>query len=369
MKRSFQHEVDVPAEPDRTLCRSRRGLEARRVLLLVGGLVGLAIVGAVGDARATPSVSSVARVCEANQGCVYGPTAIWTPPNGALVSSSVQHGWSDATSPNNSFDLTGAAQSSTSGVDHWTGSVQAGGYIHAQYYGYNSVGASAANYVQDDILIPSTPHWNGNGWLSLSYHITGGVSLQYAYDGASPSVNSVASASLEFDCYNTHFGSCLATGVPFIDTGLYRFDFAGPQSIDRIVTFFLPVYADVEDFYRLDTFLGVGLGLSGTSTPSFITGSASEDFSHTFQLVDADLLDASFNPVDDWSIVASSGFDYAHIGAVTPPPVDGTVPEPATFALLGVGALCARLGKRTGRRSARVRGESPCPRSKATPIA
>ena len=346
MTHALPHEITAPTAGRRPASPTRRSpwRTASLAVIAIG-----AVLCADRSAHATPSVQAEARACEYNRGCTYGPTAFGRPQDGAL-STSVSNTWSDSVSIGNTFDGVAAAQSTVSGVNHWSGTVSSGGYFNFTYYNYNAVGATSAAYIHDDFLLPATPTWNSAGWLSLSYHITGGVSLNYEYAGTGTSGDgrNAATATLSFDCYSTHFGACIGRGVPYVDTGLYRQTFDGPTDYDNIVTFFLPVYANAQDSYELDTFLSVGLNLYGNADPSHIRGAAQADFSHTFELVDADLLDASFNPVPAWSIVSGSGFDYAHIAAVVepPPPTGGTVPEPATFALLGLGGLCAGFTRR-----------------------
>lgn len=290
--------------------------------------------------------------------CFYGSTASWSPPNGAAASSSVSHGWSyvgtgDDTSYN--FGASAAAQASVGGVDKWSASSSASGYFNSPgTYTGNGVRSAGVIHVRDEFTLASTPSWNGPGWFRLSYRITGSASVNYAETShVSGQTLGSAQSSISFECGSARVGGAGSSPCQSADFSpsppgsinlIGHMNFAFSQSVDRIVSFDMPVYSDQLYAYRLQTTVGSSLAMNALNRTGRIQGGSSADFSHTFSLVDAQLFDAGFNEVSQWSVTSASGFDYGHIASV---------PEPGTTALVALGAValsaCRRLSARRGR--------------------
>lgn len=295
-------------------------------------------------ASAQTQVYAYSATCQGpNNDCFYGPTAFWSPPNGAAGNSSVSHAWSYVgtggdTSYN--FGASGAAQASVSGVDKWSASSSASGYFNSPgTYSGNGVGSAGIILVRDEFTLASTPGWNGPGWFRLSYRITGAVSVNYAETShVSGQILGSAQSSITFECGSASVGGAGSSPCQSADFSppspgsinlIGHMNFASSQSVDRIVSFDMPVYSDQRYVYRLQTTVGSGLGMNALNRTGLIQGGSSADFSHTFSLVDAKLFDAGFNEVSQWSVTSASGFDYGHIASV---------PEPATSVLVALGA-------------------------------
>lgn len=288
--------------------------------------------------------------------CFYGPTASWTPPNGATADSSVAHGWSyvgTGADTSYNFSASGAAQASVSGVDKWSASSSASGYFNSPgTYRGNGVSSAGVVQVRDEFTPASTPNWNGPGWFRLSYRITGAASVDYAETSdVSGQTLGAAQSSISFECGSAAVGGrgsspCQSADFSPASPGsinlIAHLNFDTSQSIDRIVSFDMPVYSDQLYAYRLQTTVNSNLSMNSLNRTGRVQGGSFADFSHTFSLVDAQLFDAGFNAVSQWSMSSASGFDYGHIAAV---------PEPGTAAMLAMGA--GLLGWRLRRVAAR----------------
>jgi hypothetical protein len=292
-----------------------------------------------------------------NNDCFFGQSGIWTPPNGAPANSSLSHGWSyvgTGSDTSYNFSVSATAQASVSGVDKWSASSSASGYFTSPgTYTGNGVRAAGVISVRDQFTPPSTSNWNGPGWFRLSYHITGAASVDYAETShVSGQTLGAAQSSISFEC-----GSAQINGIgdspcesadfspppPGSNKLIAHLNFNSTQSVDRIVSFDIPVYSNLPYAYRLQTSVVSSLSLNALNRTGRVQGGTSADFSHTFSLVDAQLFDAGFNEVSQWSVVSASGFDYANITSV---------PEPGTATLLVVGA--ALLVWKSGRCSPRI---------------
>lgn len=278
-----------------------------------------------------------------NSECFYGPTASWSPPNGATASSSVSHGWSyvgtDGDTSYN-FGVSAAAQASVSGVNKWSASSSASGYFNSPgTYTGNGVGGSGIIHVRDEFTLASTPSWNGPGWFRLSYRITGSASVNYAETShVSGQILGSAQSSITFECGSARVGGAGSSPCQSADFSppspgsinlIGHMNFTSSQSVDRIVSFDMPVYSDLLYAYRLQTTVSSSLAMNALNRTGLVQGGSEADFSHTFSLVDAKLFDAGFNEVSQWSVTSSSGFDYGDIASV---------PEPTTSALVALGA-------------------------------
>lgn len=310
------------------------------------------------EATAQSSFLSYAAACQSD--CFYGPTAFWTPPDGATGSSSVSHAWSyigTGTDTSYNYSVSAAAQASISGANKWAASSSASGYFNSSgTFTGNGVAGTGVILVRDEFTLPSTPSWSGPGWFRLSYRITGDAAVTYAEtSGMSGQRLGFAQSSISFECGSARVGgagSSRCESPDFAppqsgDLNLYgHLDFDSSQRVDRIVTFSMPVYSNLLYAYRLQTSVSSRLILNSLNRAGQITGGTSADFSHTFDLVDAQLFDSGFNAVSQWSVTSASGFDYANITSV---------PEPGTALLLvaGIGVM-----GRTWRRSSALNATS-----------
>lgn len=312
-------------------------------LTQAGCILALMAVFPARQAIAQSSFLAYSAVCFSGEGCSYGDTVIWAPPDGSAVGSAASHGWSyvskdDNTSSN--YAVSAGAQATISGVNRWSASTSAGGYFNSPgTYGGKNVEATGFIVVRDEFTLPGTPSWAGPGWLQLSYRITGGVALSYA-ETSSVTGQTLGSAlsSISFECGSARVGGqgsslCESPDFPAPAPGSVNLtghiDFDTSQGgVDKTISFSMPVYSDQLYAYRLQTAVTSSLTMYATNRTGLINGLTSADFGHTISLVDAQLFDAGMNAVPDWSVQAGSGFDYAHIAAV---------PEPTSAALLAAG--------------------------------
>ena len=316
-------------------------------------LIALGTVCPADQALAQPQFLAYTAACQAD--CDVGPTVFWTPPAGASSTSSASRGWSYIDAGGNSsanYAVSSAAQAAISGVNKWSANSSAGGYFNSPGSFYsNGVQGSAVVLLREEFILPSTPSWAGPGWFRLSYRITGDVALNYA-ETSSTSGQTLGSAqsSITFECGSARVGGsgssrCESADFPAPQPGslnlIGHLDFNASQRVDRVVSFDVPVYSNQLYAYRLQTSVSSRLTMNATNRTGQINGSTAADFSHTFTLVDAQLFDAGFNAVPQWTVRSGSGFDYANITAV---------PEPTTGALLAAGL--ALLGWKWWRRPA-----------------
>lgn len=318
--------------------------KAKRSFAALVVACGLAYPG--DEAVAQASFLTYSATCQID--CYYGTTAFWTPPSGGVASSSVSHGWSyvapGGSNPSSNYSVSAAAQASISGVNQWSASTSAGGYFNSSgSFGGNGVQGVGIILVREEFTIPSTPTWNGPGWFRLSYRITGDVAVNYAEtsDVSGQTLGS-AQSSITFECGSIRIGAAGSSRCESPDFAppqpgslnlIGHLDFDTSQSVDRIVSFSMPVYSDLLHAYRLQTSVSSLLRLNATNRTGQVNGSTAADFSHTFSLVDAQLFDAGFNEVPQWSVRSASGFDYADITTVPAIPV----PEPSSALLLAAG--------------------------------
>lgn len=311
-------------------------------------ILSLGLMGAGELAGAQTFVYAYSAACHSySSDCFYGPSAVWTPPDGPGVTSSVSHGFSyiAAAGDGTSYNYSGiaAAQASVSGVNAWSASSSASGYFNSPgTYTGNGVNSAGVIVVRDEFRPASTPTWSGPGWFRLSYRITGDASVTYSESSdVSGQTLGLARSSISFECGSIRIGASGGSPCASPDfsapppgsinlSGSLNFD--SSQSVDRIVSFDMPVYSDLAYAYRLQTGVSSAVSMNALNRTGLIQGNTAADFSHTFTLVDAKLFDAGFNEVTQWSASSASGFDYANISAV---------PEPgmATLLALGVGLL------------------------------
>ena len=307
-------------------------------------LASLCAMGASPLASAQPLVYAYSSTCQGfSNNCFYGPTAFWSPPNGAKANSLVSHGWSYVGTGNDTsynFGASAAAQASVGGVDRWSASSSASGYFNSPgtYYG-NGVGSAGITLVGDEFTVASTPGWNGPGWFRLSYRITGSVAVNYTETShVSGQTLGSAQSAVTFECGSARVGAAggspcqsadFSPASPGSTNLIGHLDFASSQSVDRIVSFDMPVHSDLLYVYRLQTTVGSQVTMKALNRTGLIQGASSADFSHTFSLVDAQLFDSGFTEVSQWAVTSASGFDYGHITSV---------PEPSISALVALGA-------------------------------
>jgi hypothetical protein len=308
-------------------------------------LASLCMMGVSPLASAQTLVYAYSASCQGflNPECFYGPTASWSPPNGAAANSSVSHGWSYITTGGDTsynYAATAAAQASVSGVDKWSASSSASGYFNSPgTYTGNGVGSAGIIQVRDEFKPASTPAWNGPGWFRLTYRITGTASVNYAETShVSGQTLGSAQSSITFECGSARVGGAGSSPCQSADFSspspgsinlIAHMNFEASQRVDRIVSFDMAVYSDQLYAYRLQTTVGSNLTMNALNRTGRVQGGSSADFSHTFSLVDAKLFDAGFNEVSQWAVTSASGFDYAHIAAV---------PEPSVSTLVALGA-------------------------------
>lgn len=311
-----------------------------RSVAVLGVALGAALCG--GPAAAQAQFLAYSAACQSN--CVYGPTVFWTPPNAAPASSAVlERSWSNiappGSDPSYNYSVSAGAQASISGVDKWSASTSAGGYFNSGGGGYsNGVAGQGVILVRDEFTIPSTATWNGPGWFRLTYRITGDVSVQYSETSSNTGLTlGYAQSSITFECGSARVGGsgssrCESPDFPPPQPGsqnlIGRVNFDTTQSVDRTVTFNMPVFSNSLYAYRLQTTVDSRLVLNAAPRSGQIVGRSVADFSHTFNLVNAQLFDAGFNAVPEWSVQSASGFNYAAITAV---------PEPGTWVLMATG--------------------------------
>ena len=316
-------------------------------------VLGMALSAALcgGQAAAQAQFLAYSAACQSN--CIYGPTVFWTPPNGAPASSAlVEQGWSNiappGSDPSYNFSVSAGAQASISGVDKWSARTSAGGYFNSGGGGYsNGVTGQGILVVRDEFTMPSTPTWNGPGWFRLTYRITGGVSVNYSETSSVTGlILGYAQSSVTFECGSARVGGsgssrCESPDFPPPQPGsqnlIGRLNFDTTQSVDRIVTFNMPVFSNALYGYRLQTTVDSRLVVNSVGRSGQIVGRSVADFSNTFSLVNAQLFDAGFNAVPDWSVQSASGFNYAAITAV---------PEPGTWVLMATGLAALLLRHR-----------------------
>jgi hypothetical protein len=307
-----------------------------------------------GQTAAQSQFLAYSAACQSD--CAFGPTVFWTPPSGATASSSAARGWSNiappGSDPSYNFSVSAAAQASISGVDKWSAHTSASGYFNKAAGSYsNGVAGQGIISVRDEFVLPSTAGWNGPGWFRLSYRITGEVAVNYAETSSVTGLTlGSAQSSITFECGSARVGGlgssrCESPDFPPPQPGsqnlIGRLNFDTSQSVDRIVTFNLPVFSNQLYAYGLQTTVDSRLVINSVNRSGRVEGGSAADFSHTFNLVNAQLFDAGFNAVPQWSVRSASGFNYAAITAV---------PEPGTWALLwvGLGAIALRA-RRQGR--------------------
>lgn len=313
----------------------------RRVAALMV-MLGAAYPGGEATAQSSFLLSSAA--CNGGN-CFFGSPAFGVPPVGTPASSFIQHGFfsTDPDHPTTNFNTVVAAQASFGGVDKWSASSRAGGNFSSPGpQASGGVSGAADISVRDEFTLPSSPSWNGPGWLRLSYRITGAVAINYfASSQVSGHPMGFARSSITFQCGSARVGGGGSSrcGSPDFDPPLPgsinlfgRLNFDSSQTVDRVVRFDVAVHSDLLHAYGLKTSVNSQLTMSGVGAGGGVVGSAAADFSNTFSLVDAQLFDTGFNEVAQWSITSASGFDYANITAV---------PEPGTAALwmLGIGLM------------------------------
>ena len=313
--------------------------------------LGVALSAALcsGQAAAQSQFFAYAAACQSD--CAYGPTVFWTPPTGAAASSSVARGWSSiappGSDPSYNYSVSAAAQASISGVDKWSANTSASGYFNKAAGSYsNGVTGQGIISVRDEITLPSTAGWNGPGWFRLSYRITGDVAVNYAETSSVTGLTlGSAQSTISFECGSARVGGtgssrCESPDFPPPQPGsqnlIGRLNFDVSQSVGRIVTFNIPVFSNSLYVYGLTTNVDSRLVINSVNRSGRVEGGSAADFSHTFNLVNAQLFDAGFNAVPQWSVRSASGFNYAAITAV---------PEPGTWALLlcGLGVVALRL--------------------------
>ncbi len=321
-----------------------------RSFAVLGLALGAALCGGPAAAQAQFYVYSSA--CQ-GANCVYGPPVFWTPPNGAAVGSAVaERSWSSiappGSDPSYNYSVSAGAQASISGVDKWSASASAGGYFNSGGGGYsNGVAGQGIILVRDEFTIPSTATWNGPGWFRLTYRITGDVSVQYAEASSSTGLTlGHAQSSITFECGSARVGGSggsrcespdFAPPQPGSQNLIGHLNFDTTQSVDRTVTFNVPVFSNALYAYRLQTTVDSRLVVNAVPRSGQIVGRSVADFSHTFNLINAQLFDAGFNAVTDWSVQSASGFNYAAITAV---------PEPGTWILMATGLTALWLRHR-----------------------
>lgn len=323
---------------------------APRRAAVLGLALGAALCG--GPAAAQAQFYAYSSACQ-GANCVYGPTVFWTPPNGAAVSSAVaERGWSNiappGSDPSDNYSASAGAQASISGVDKWSASTSAGGYFNSGGGGYsNGVAGQGIILVRDEFTMPATSTWNGPGWFRLTYRITGDVSVNYSETSSTTGLTlGDARSSITFECGSARVGGsgssrCESPDFPPPQPGsqnlIGRLNFDTTRSVDRIVTFDIPVFSNSLYAYRLQTTVDSRLVLNAVPRTGQIVGRSVADFSNTFNLVDAQLFDGGFNAVPQWSVRSASGFNYAAITAV---------PEPGTWVLMATGLAMLLLRQR-----------------------
>ena len=229
---------------------------------------------------------------------------------------------------------------------------RASGYFNkaAGFYS-NGVTGQGLILVRDEITLPSTAGWNGPEWLRLAYRSTGEVAVNYAETSSVTGLTlGSAQSTISFECGSARVGgsgSSRCESPDFLppqpgDLNLYgRLTYDVSQSVDRIVTFNIPVFSNQLYAYGLRTTVDSRLVMNAVNRSGRVEGGSAADFSHTFNLVNAQLFDARFNAVPQWSVRSANGFNYAAITAV---------PEPGTWALWAAGL--AALGFVVRRRRA-----------------
>ena len=317
-------------------------------------VLGLALSAALcgGPAAAQAQFLAYSTACQSN--CVYGPTVFWTPPHGAAANSSVANAWSFIASPGNdpsyNYSSSAAAQASITGVNKWSASTSASGYFNkAEGFYSNGVLSQGTIKVREEFVLPGTPTWNGPGWFRLTYRITGDVSVNYAETTSNTGLTlGYAQSSITFECGSARVGGsassrCESPDFPPPQPGSLnltgRLNFDASQLVDRTVSFNIPVFSNALFAYGLTTTVDSRLFMTSANRSGRVRGGSAADFSHTFELVNAQLFDSWFNAVPQWSVRSASGFDYATLTAV---------PEPGTWALLlcGLGVVGLRLRQR-----------------------
>lgn len=326
-------------------------------LLRSAAVLGVTLSAALcgGQAAAQAQFLAYSAACQSN--CIYGPTVFWTPPNGAPASSAlVEQGWSyvapPGSDPSYNYSVSAGAQASIRGVDKWSASASAGGYFNSGGSYSNGVIGQGLVSVRDEFTMPSTSTWNGPGWFRLTYRITGDVSVRYSETSSVTGLTlGYTQSSITFECGSARVGGsgssrCESPDFPPPQPGsqnlIGRLNFDTSQSVDRIVSFNIPVFSNAPYAYRLQTTVESRLVINSVPRSGQIVGRSVADFSNTFNLVDAQLFDAGFNAVPQWSVQSASGFNYAAITAV---------PEPGTWTLWSAGL--AALGFVVRRRRAR----------------
>ncbi|RZL40456.1 MAG: PEP-CTERM sorting domain-containing protein [Rubrivivax sp.] len=367
--RMCQPDDTGPGETNVSLTKSYSSMVAASLATASAGMLGL--LASAGPALAqSPALqaslfSGYASVCQSVGGgeidCEYGTGgASWTAGSSA-VSSSVSHGWQAIypDSPNYNYGVGSSAQTALRGPRGWTGSTTVGGYINSAGFQTHAITATSQISSWEGMVLPSTPTWQGPGYMELDYRITGAVGISYGVGGANDGGTGGAESRLAISCFagnGAGVGSiCQSPDFappPAGSTQLGSIDFAVSQTVDRTVRLQVPVYADTPFVYGLGMTLSSRLHIAPMLGHTMIIGTADADLSHTIELVGSRLYDSTWQPVDNWTAIASSGFNYADVQAV---------PEPSAWALLGAGllVLCARrtrpsdLYRPTGRNAQR----------------